>query len=166
MCVCVCVDAHLIHAAAALYSPRLKSFDPADTKGQFLTGNEVLQDFREGCGFTLSLISLAWLLTVASRRVTRFIMADSSSMLLGGAPEYQEGTEKCLKHEVSYLIIGVFHVPFLPFSGGICDAEVEASGGSEGWASEGSNSAITSGRNTQSMSSHKICHITFHETFV
>lgn len=90
----VYVDVHLIHAAAALSSPRLQSFDPADTKGQFLIRNKDLQALREECGFTLSLISLAWLLTVVSRRVTRFIMADSSSVLLGGAPEHQEGEEK------------------------------------------------------------------------
>lgn len=89
------VDVHLIHAAAALSSPRLQSFDPADTKGQFLIAIKDLHALREGCGFTLSLISLAWLPTIVSRRVTRFIMADSSSVLLGGAPEYQEGEEKC-----------------------------------------------------------------------
>lgn len=50
---------------------------------------------------TLSLISFVWLLTVMSRRVTCFIMADSSSML----SEYQDGKYRNMVK--SHLISGV-----------------------------------------------------------
>lgn len=51
--------------------------------------------------FTLWSISRAWLLTVFSSRVTRCIMADMSSKLLGGTPEVRKVRESILHTHIN-----------------------------------------------------------------
>lgn len=81
--------------------------------------------FEEGCSVTLSLISFVWPLTVISRRVIRFITSDSSSTLLGGASEHQDGEDKHT-YTGSHLQQAMFS-GFLPFCDGIGDAGLETS---------------------------------------